>query len=449
MTTDDYTRICRYLRDLVEGTQWEGHIYAVGGCCRDQILGVPIKDVDLAVDLPLGGVNFVRWLRKRRLLAAAPVFFIKYSTAMFRLKKFPDIDLEIVQTRSAQYTPETRENPALAFGSLEDDCMRRDLTINSLFYDISRERLIDITGRGVTDINACRLATPVAPDMTFEDDPVRILRLIRFSCALGWPLSADIIEAMRRHAPHLADSSRERIRGEVTRMMGGPDPVKALELMAHIGALPYVLPPVARMISTPTADGAESMWQRALRTVAMMPADTAARFAALLHDITGVENTHSDRSSDHGTANGRAAARLLKHLRYDPALVAEIKFLILNHDALCPRGRRSGGVTDRRLRRLAIDCATPQRLDTLVALIRADAATSGDATRFDEAIERLYALSQNEKPAKPAAKQHQKPQKKSKSKSEPDSKPKRKKRKNRRPPPWVRNRRNKKVSADE
>ena len=105
-------------------------------------MGLPIKDVDLAVNMPDGGIAFAEWLRKKKLTIGNPVTFPKYGTARLRLKRFPDDELELVQTRSEKYTDRNSRDPSTAFGSIEEDCLRRDLTINSLYYDISGLRAI-------------------------------------------------------------------------------------------------------------------------------------------------------------------------------------------------------------------------------------------------------------------------------------------------------------------
>ena len=123
-------------------------------------MGLPIKDVDLAVNMPDGGIAFAEWLRKKKLTIGNPVTFPKYGTARLRLKRFPDDELELVQTRSEKYTDRNSRDPSTAFGSIEEDCLRRDLTINSLYYDISRDRMLDLSGRGICDIENHIIETP-------------------------------------------------------------------------------------------------------------------------------------------------------------------------------------------------------------------------------------------------------------------------------------------------
>ena len=104
---------------------------------------------------------------------------------MLQLRAFRDHEIEIVQTRKGKYTADNAHNPGSVFGTIEDDGLRRDLTVNALFYDITRRALLDPTGRALDDIEARRLQTPMDAALTFFDDPIRILRVIRM--AASWP----------------------------------------------------------------------------------------------------------------------------------------------------------------------------------------------------------------------------------------------------------------------
>ena len=143
MTLTEYHSICDHLRRIIRGTEWEGHVFAVGGCCRDEVMGREINDVDLAVDLQDGGVRFARWLDRHGRCASRPVYFERYGTAMLQLRAFRDHEIEIVQTRKGKYTADNAHNPGSVFGTIEDDGLRRDLTVNALFYDLTRRALLD------------------------------------------------------------------------------------------------------------------------------------------------------------------------------------------------------------------------------------------------------------------------------------------------------------------
>lgn len=163
MKQEVYTKIKQFLGELIEGTEWEGHVFTVGGCVRDELMGSEIKDIDLCVSLPSGGIRIAEWLSDNGHAMKGVTVYPNYGTAMLHLKAFPDVELEFVQTRKEKYIDHTCRNPETAFGTIEDDCMRRDLTINALYCNVSMDEIVDITGKGMDDIKNHVIRTPAAP----------------------------------------------------------------------------------------------------------------------------------------------------------------------------------------------------------------------------------------------------------------------------------------------
>lgn len=288
----------------------------MGGCCRDEVLGLPINDLDLAVDLPNGGVKFTRWLEKKRLTASRPIYFLRFGTAKLRLRRFPEEEIEIVQTRREQYTKETSACPEVCFGSIEDDCFRRDFTVNSLYRNITTGELTDITGYGIPDMRHGRLRTPLDPDETFHDDPVRILRGLRFANRFGWTIDSNVYEAMMRNIDRLDIVSRERCHSELCKMLNGPDPVEMMNTLRSTGILAKIIPSMSRITESP------QLWQAAMSRLAQVikadpEAPTRLRLACLFADLAG---------------DPREAARITRlvmtTLRFDRPIVADVAFLV-------------------------------------------------------------------------------------------------------------------------
>lgn len=316
MTTKLYHVICEWLRDLIAGTPWEGHVYAVGGCCRDELMGFEIKDLDLAVDLPMGGVKFARWLQKKRLITGRPVFFLKYGTAKLRLRRFPDDEIELVQTRKEQYTRETSRCPEVAFGTIEEDCFRRDFTVNSLYYDITRRRMVDITGQGIPDMQAGLLRTPMDPDETFNDDPVRILRGLRFANRFGWTIDPPVMEALLRHIHRLDIVSRERVHSELCKMLNGPAPVEMMETLRSTGALAMMIPALNHLAGDPRQWAAAM--ERLRTVIARDPeAPTRMRLASI---FIGLAPKIADAA--------KLTRLVMQTLRFDRPIVSDVAFLV-------------------------------------------------------------------------------------------------------------------------
>lgn len=375
------SQICTYLRELIAGTQWEGHLFVVGGCCRDIVMGRPIHDLDLTVDLPLGSVHFAKWLRSKHLTIGEPLVFQKYSTARLRLRAFPHDELEIVQTRSDKYGPHNVHDPSLAYGTLMEDCTRRDLTINSLYYNISTDQMLDLCGSSLHDIEHHLIRTPADPERTFDDDPLRIMRAIRFACTLGWDIDPGTWQEMCRVPHKILVASVERQRNELDKILSCPDPVRAFELMQQCGALQVVLPEVNRMVGLEqNARHHGTVWQQTLRVLGEMARktdDPTLRLAALLHDIGKVSCGHEGKNGQmyyggHDRAGQALIRSIMGRLRYEPKFQNEVLFLSRHHTATKRWGANGEKMTDAHLRKLQYLCGSPQVLQRLLTLIDAD-----------------------------------------------------------------------------
>lgn len=383
MTTETYSRVIEYLRDIITSTPWQGHVFAVGGCCRDVVMDRPINDIDLAVDLPNGGVRFACWLFEKGLTRTHPVLFEKYGTAMLELNEFPDLEIEIVQTRKGRYTPENEaDGPEAVFGTVMDDAMRRDLTINTLFYNISEGRMLDITGRALSDIATCRIATPMSPRDTFIDDPIRILRTIRMASSLGWEIDADTLCCMRELAPELRNIKVERIRAEFEKMITGKDPVRALGLMARCGVLEAVAPEFGRMSRGRHGknSGGSREWRRILRALALLaPAgEPALAWAIMLRSLR--ESPAVEARNKAIIARARAQGkrprtifapyeRILRRVHHHSKFIKLVEFLIKNVDATDKWPHDVARIKERQLKSFRRMCVTPERMDLLLRYI--------------------------------------------------------------------------------
>ena len=378
MDNTTYSEICLYLKELIKGSQWEGHIYTVGGCCRDTVMQQPINDVDIAVTYPDGGISFAAWLYEKGLTTGEPTTFPKYGTARLRLRAFPHDELELVQTRREKYDDHNSRNPSTVFGTIEDDCYRRDLTINSLYYDISAERLLDISGLALADIENKVIRTPLDPDTTFDDDPLRILRAIRFSAKYGWDIEPATAAALSRHTERLSIIKPERMQGEFEKILLCPRASYGLDMLRRVGAIQYIAPELCQTFDLkqpPHHFG--TVWEHTLAVVDKVPATPLLRYAALLHDvgkivsqITGKDGQiHFPRHHKRGKC---IAAHILARLRYRTHFIERVLFLCINHESVKTWGKTAEKMKDADLRQLQYLCYTPARFDNLMTLIDAD-----------------------------------------------------------------------------
>lgn len=342
MTLEHYDAICEYLRTIIKGTAWEGHVYAVGGCCRDALMQRDINDVDLAVTRPNGGVTFANWLEQNGYTLSPPTLYRRFSTSKLHLKAFPDDEIEIVQTRREQYTDANCHTPEVCFGSLKDDCDRRDLTINSLYRDITTNEILDLTGRGINDIKNRRIDTPMSPGETYSDDPIRILRTLRFAIRYGWRIPNNVFEAMKRNANRMKIVRRPRIATEFDKIMRSNDPARLLQLMKEVGVIYRVVPELCHLFRVKDHSKREklgpqaplpTLWQNTMERLSKAGDNIYDRYAALFWEFNKVKTPYTQspkrdrrqRSSRRGHGRSTVAGVALKRLMYDNDFIKKVK----------------------------------------------------------------------------------------------------------------------------
>ncbi len=337
MTDNTYHKILDYFRRISEGTQWDGHLYAVGGCVRDEILGAPIHDVDIAVDLPDGGVKFAIWLLRHKYLVEMPVLFRKFGTAKLRLRKFPEEEIEVVQTRAEKYTAKTSRCPEVVNGTIEEDCYRRDFTVNTLYRSIKTGEILDMTGRGIHDIREGIIRTPLDPYETFDDDPVRILRCLRFAARFGWKIDDATMEALKASVDRLSIVSRERWSAEFRKMLFGRNVRESLGVLAEIGGLKYMNELMRELSETTPEPGDRTLLELGIDAVAKLEEegidDEAQRLAAFFGNVGMLRAAVRDKSGQmryprHEYTGGLMAGRILKHMGLDKQLAEDVKDII-------------------------------------------------------------------------------------------------------------------------
>ena len=401
MKHEVYAKIKEFLGELIKGTEWEGHVYTVGGCVRDELMGCEIKDIDLCVSLPSGGIRFAEWLRDTRYAMKGVTVYPNYGTAMLHLKAFPDVELEFVQTRKEKYIDHSCRNPETAFGSIEEDCMRRDLTINALYTNVSTGEVVDITGKGVNDIRNHVVRTPAAPDLTYDDDPLRILRCIRFASRYGWEIEQDTYDGMVRNVQRLAIITKERVRDELDKMLTCQHPVMAMELLRSTGAMHYVIPELEETYGLEERGFLEergerreergqilqergrirgcegTVWEHTLDVLEQLESDRLElRMAALLHDIGKIRMCKVDDGKGlfpkHEQAGADMIDGILRPLKYSVDFIKELTFLVKYHTVCKGWGAECEHAKDKELRRLQYLCGTEERFRDLMLLIDAD-----------------------------------------------------------------------------
>ena len=227
--------------------------YVVGGYVRDIILERPSKDIDVLVVGEGGGIRLAGALAKELGRGAHVSIFRNFGTAQL---KWRDQEIEFVGARRESYQRDSRK-PIVENGTLDDDLHRRDFTINALAVCLNKERygeLIDLFD-GLLDLEDGIIATPLDPDITFSDDPLRMMRCIRFATQLRFQIEEETAEALCRNAERIKIISQERIIDELNKIMMAPVPSIGFIELSRSGLLPIILPEVAALEGVESRNG--------------------------------------------------------------------------------------------------------------------------------------------------------------------------------------------------
>jgi poly(A) polymerase len=347
--------------------------YVVGGYVRDALLGKIVNDIDVLV---VGnGIEFAKAVAaefgKNKL-----VVYEKFGTAMMNLQ---ECKIEFVGARKESYAHDSR-NPVVETGTLYDDLSRRDFTVNALAASINTRTWGEVTDyfKGIDDLALEILRTPLDPRQTFDDDPLRIMRAIRFASKLGFTIEQDTRNAIPVMAERLTIISQERITEEFTKIMASPRPSIGLRLLQDTGIMRIIFPEVADLAGV---DQRQDFHHKdvflhtctVVDNVAASSENLYLRLAALLHDIAKPKTKKFIEGTGwtfHG--HEELGARMVKHIfrRFKLPMdeIPYVEKLIRLH--LRPIALVDDGVTDSAVRRLLFDAG--EAIDDLMALCRAD-----------------------------------------------------------------------------
>lgn len=259
--------------------------YVVGGYVRDIMLRRPSTDVDFVT---VGSGIEVASEVARRLKGSHLSVYRNYGTAQVKRRS---VELEFVGARKESYHRESR-NPVVEDGTLDDDIARRDFTVNAMALCVNAGRFGELIDRynGIDDLRRGLIRTPLDPDVTFSDDPLRMMRAIRFATQLGFEIVDETFNAIRRNARRIEIISKERVADELMKIMRSPQPSRGWQLLFRSGLLKIIFPELAALRGIDVVNGVGHKdnffhTMAVLDNVAAQTDNVWLRWAALLHDI--------------------------------------------------------------------------------------------------------------------------------------------------------------------
>ena len=362
--------------------------YVVGGYVRDIFLERPSNDIDVVV---VGsGISLAEELKRMVGRKAHLSVFRNFGTAQVKFwEKGKEYEVEFVGARKESYSHDSRK-PIVENGTLEDDQNRRDFTINAMAICLNHSRFGELVDpfNGLADLEDGIIATPLEPGITFSDDPLRMMRCIRFATQLNFQIEDETFEALERMADRIKIVSGERIKDELNKIMMAPHPSIGFEYLQRTGLLQIILPELSALDIVDQKNGRAHKNNfyhtlEVLENVARAGADLWLRWAALMHDIGKTKSKRWDPAvgwtfHSHNTIGAKMVPTIFRRLMLPMDMKMKyVQKLVDLH--MRPIAIADEEVTDSAVRRLLNDAGDD--IDDLMTLCEADITSKNEVRK--------------------------------------------------------------------